>query len=494
MSLPSVRTGSGALGVALVVVLIAAVPILAGDAVPADSLAGTWQGTLEAGAARLRVVLHVERGEDGAYAGTLDSIDQGATGLELADIRLEGREVSFALPAARASYRGTLAEDGASIAGTWSQGGMELPLAFERTDAPPTLDRPQEPKGPLPYAAEEVTIASVPGVTLAGTLTIPAGEGPHPAVVLISGSGPQDRDETVFGHRPFLVLADALTRRGVAVLRYDDRGAGKSTGDHASATSEDFARDAEAAFDFVRNHEGIDPKRVGLVGHSEGGLIAPMVAARRADVAFVVLLAGPGVPGAEILVEQSARITLAATGSAELAAKNRAFQREILDYVLSLGETPHDEAVDELTRRLTARLASLSAEERRALGLPEADDSAGERVRAAARAQAEQLLSPWFRFFLAYDPAPALRSLHCPVLAVIGSKDLQVPPDQNLPALAAALAAAPTDDWTVAQLPGLNHLFQPAATGAPGEYGQIEQTIAPAALERIGAWIAVRAE
>lgn len=477
------RRGTGLL-LALVVALL---PAIAGEQ---DPLAGLWQGTLEVGGARLRLVLHLERDESGGYTGTMDSLDQGATGLPLAEIRLEDRQVSFALPVAAATFHGRLSEDGRRIDGTWSQGGLELALSFVRTETAPVLSRPQEPHAPFPYRVEEVRFESAPGVTLAGTLTTPERPGPHPAVVLISGSGPQDRDETVFGHRPFLVLADHLTRRGLAVLRFDDRGVGKSSGDFGTATSEDFARDVAAAVSFLEAREEIDPARIGLLGHSEGGIIAPMVARDRDDVAFVVLLAGTGVSGADLLVEQSARLLEAAGADPASVDEARAFQRQVVDLVLSAPGETEGSARDRLVELLLRRFRTLSEEERGALGLPRAAEQREAALRRFAERQAEQLLSPWFRFFLRYDPAPALRALRCPVLALGGSKDLQVPPDQNLPRIAEALAAAPTEDWTVAELPGLNHLFQTADTGSPQEYARIEQTFAPEALDRIAAWIA----
>ncbi|RMG46776.1 MAG: alpha/beta hydrolase [Acidobacteria bacterium] len=485
---PPMGTGTVKLVFAAAAILVAPAPAIAGGE-PAADLAGTWSGALDVGGVRLRLVLHLERTPEGGYTGTMDSLDQGANGLELAAVTLDGSEFSFTVPVASARYEGRLSEDARRIEGRWLQSGLELPLAFERSEEPPKLSRPQEPRPPYPYRTADVRFPSSEGVTLAGTLTLPPGEGPHPAAVLLSGSGPQDRDETVFGHRPFLVLSDALTRRGIAVLRFDDRGVGASTGDFAAATSEDFARDAAAAVAFLRGQKTIDPARIGLVGHSEGALVAAMTAAEREDVAFVVLIAGPGVTGADLLVEQTARLAAAAGAAPEEVDKARAFEREAVDLVLGARGTDAAAARERLASLLAERLAEMPPDQRRAMGLPEHGATEGA-IRRFAEAQAAQLFSPWFRFFLAYDPASDLKKIRCPVLAVSGELDLQVPPDQNLPAIAAALAEAPADDWTVAQLPGLNHLLQTAATGSPAEYSRIEETISPTALDVIGGWIA----
>jgi pimeloyl-ACP methyl ester carboxylesterase len=264
------------------------------------------------------------------------------------------------------------------------------------------------------------------------------------------------------GHKPFLVLSDYLTRRGIAVLRVDDRGIGKSTGDFATATTADFATDVEAGIAFLKTRAEVDPKRIGLIGHSEGAIIAPMVAARNKDVAFLVMLAGSGVPGDQIIAEQTRLLALAAGAPAAAADQGAEAERKMLALAVKEKHSP----------TLAADLrASLKGQ------LP------ADQIDAAVR----QLTSPWFLYFISYDPAPALRQLRCPVLVLNGSKDLQVPPAQNLPAIRAALA----DDKQaqIVELPGLNHLFQTAQTGAPAEYAKIEETMAPVALQTIAAWV-----
>jgi uncharacterized protein len=284
-------------------------------------------------------------------------------------------------------------------------------------------------------------------------------------VVLITGSGPQNRDEELMGHKPFLVLADHLTRQGIAVLRYDDRGVGKSTGSFASATSEDFAGDAWAAWQKLSTRPDIDPKRIGLLGHSEGGLIAPMLAAAHPEIAFVVMLAGPGVTGEQIMLAQSAAIMKASGAPQAAIDANVSIQKQV--FAILREETS--------TARIVERLGAIP------VGTKE-----------ASAALVKQSSSPWLRFFAFYDPAPALAKVRCPVLALGGALDLQVLPDQNLPAIESTLKQGGNTDVTVVRMPGLNHLFQSAKTGLPAEYAQIEETMAPAALETITTWIRKR--
>lgn len=327
--------------------------------------------------------------------------------------------------------------------------------------------RPQTPKPPFPYRTEEVVVQSAPGVRLAGTLTLPQGKGPFPAAVMITGSGAQDRDETILGHKPFAVIADRLTRDGIAVLRVDDRGFAGSTGDFASATDDDFAVDAASNVAFLRSRPDIDPARIGLIGHSEGGLVAPKVAAKDTKIAFIVLMAGPGVPLSEVLKLQRAKLAPAMGQNPEQIRR----LQDLLDHVDAAMRGAKDEA-EANSRAVTV----IKAE-------------GGDLVRqpGAAESLAAQLSSGWMRDLVDYDPAPTLAKVRCPILALNGSKDGQVPPEQNLPAIRAATRANP--DVTIVELPGLNHLFQTANTGAVGEYADIEETIAPIALDTMSAWI-----
>jgi uncharacterized protein len=440
--------------------------------------AGDWLGTLNAGGASLRIVFHIEIAGGGGFTSSLDSPDQGAFGIPVNQTTYEAGVLTLALPPLGAAFEGRLDETGATLEGTWSQGGGSLPLVLERTEAVPVLNRPQEPRAPFPYRSEEVSIITpATGVTLAGTLTLPEGNGPHPAVILISGSGSQNRDEELMGHKPFLVLADYLTRQGIAVLRYDDRGVGGSTGDFGAATSIDFAGDARAAVGFLAGHPAIDSGAIGLIGHSEGGLIAPMVAVDEPRVAFIVMLAGPGLRGDEILMLQSEAILRASSVDAGVITKTGAFNRAIYDLVLE------EKDPSRLSERLGAfydrQLETLTEAERAAMGL-----SAEARDPLIA-----QMASPWMRTFITYDPAPTLARLTIPTLSLIGANDLQVPATPNTDAIEAAFRLGGNTRGKTVILPGLNHLFQTSTTGAPSEYSQIEETMAPAALEIVSTWI-----
>ena len=356
------------------------------------------------------------------------------------------------------------------IDGVWTQNGGSMPLVLKRGANAVAVEtkRPQNPVKPYPYREEDVTYDNTAAhITLAATLTTPAGPGPFPAVLLITGSGPQDRDESLAGHRPFLVLADYLTRRGMAVLRVDDRGVAKSGGNFASATTADFATDAEAGVAYLRTRREVDAKKIGLIGHSEGGMIAPMVAARNTAVAFIVLMAGPGVPGEDILLAQNTLLAQAAGVPEEQITQNTA----LLKGVFEILKEEKDEA--RLQTRLRERLTGTMPPE-------------------MISVQIRTLTSPWYRYFVAYDPAPALKRLTCPVLAINGERDMQVPPKLNLPAIRSALEASGNKNVEVTELPGLNHLFQTAKTGAPNEYAQIEETMSPVALDTIARWILKR--
>ena len=436
-------------------------------AAQAQNIVGDWQGTLKAGPTELRLVLHVVKGDDGGFKATLDSVDQGANGIPVTTVSLKDSNLNFTVAAVRGFYEGKVNPDGMIIDGTWSQNGASLPLVLKRVKNVAELQqrRPQNPVKPYPYREEDVAYKNdAAGITLAATLTIPPGKGPFPAVLLITGSGPQDRDESLMGHRPFLVLADYLTRRGVIVLRADDRGVGKSGGNFAEATTADFAIDAEAGVAYLKTRPEADPRKIGLIGHSEGGVIAPMVAARNPAVAFIVMMASTGVPGDEVVAAQGMLISQAGGMSREQAEKNAAEEREILTLV----KQEKSDAV--LEKKLRERLA-------------------GKVPQAQIGMQIKVMSAPWFRYFIAYDPAIALKQVTCPVLAINGEKDLQAPPKQNVPAIRNALEAAGNKHFEVEELPGLNHLFQTAKTGAPSEYGQIEETMSPVALERIARWV-----
>lgn len=447
---------------------------------PGEGLAGHWQGALKPNPAiELRLALEIKRNASGAYEGAMVSLDQGHARIPISTLADTSGAVVMKVASIGATYAGQLSADGSEFTGEWQQAGQKLPLSFQRVAQAPRLHRPQEPQKPYPYAEEEVTMENpAAGIKLAGTLTLPGGPGPHSAVVLLTGSGPQDRDEAIMGHRPFFVLADHLTRAGLAVLRYDDRGVGKSSGDFAQATHPDFVEDALAAVAWLKARKEIDPRRIGLLGHSEGGIVAPLAAVKRpADIAFIVLLAGVGVPVDELLIRQGMDLARVMGASEDLIAKSTAAQRELFSL---LKQATDSAAAEKLVRELTTKqLAEYTPEQRKAMGLSE----------AMIESQSKVAASPWFRQLLAYDPRPTLRRVQCPVLALNGGKDLQVAALENLAAIREAVTAGGNPRVKIVELPGLNHLFQTCTTGAVSEYGQIEETISPSVLGLVSDWI-----
>lgn len=449
------------------------------------SLREAWIGSIQIGPFEAVLQFRIEATAAGETRAYFDSISEKRTDFE-ATWRIEGEELSFDVADVGATYRGRLNAARTQAEGRFSQGGRERALTLERRTRvyQPAFSwetRPQRPVAPFPYSTHEVKIDNErDGLTLAGTLTIPEGAGRHPAVVLISGSGPQDRDESLMEHKPFLVLADYLTRRGIAVLRYDDRGTAASSGDFSSATTADFARDAAAAVDFLRGHPRIDPARIGLVGHSEGGLVAPLVAAERNDVALVVLLAAPGVQGATIVREQSVSIARA-EGASEVTLR---LQQAVMNAVVTVveGAAPDADLPSEI-QRAVAELVATRPEDQRAIASAE---------RAEFLGQLPTYTNAWFRYFVRHDPRAVLKRVHCPVLAVAGSKDVQVAPTSNLAEIERALAQGGNTDHQIVELSGLNHMFQACESGAVSQFISIPETFNPVALETIERWISKR--
>jgi pimeloyl-ACP methyl ester carboxylesterase len=434
---------------------------------------GYWVGTL---ADKVRLIVKVARDKDGAWTGDLDSPDEKLHGLPLSKVEFKDKMLAFELKLTKAVFEGKLNGKGTEIAGAWKQRGAELPLTFKR------LSRPQEPKKPYPYVEEEVVFENVAAkVRLAGTLTVPAGKGPFPAVVLITGSGPQDRDETILHHKPFLVLADYLTRQGIAVLRYDDRGVAKSTGEFSKATTADFAEDTSAAVALLKSHKAIRADKIGLIGHSEGGVIAPMVAVKNPHVAFIVLLAGTGFTGEEIALQQI-KLLHDALGMPEA---KRTWTMKLQKAITTIIKEEKDDAT--LAKKVDAAVQVAFKQ------MPDLD----KKDLAAVQQSIAQQLNPkgltWVRFWFAHDPRAVLVKVKCPVLALNGAKDSQVIPE-NLKEIAKALKTGGNQDVTVKELAGLNHLFQTCRTGALSEYLEIEETFAPAVLDLIASWIKKRTE
>jgi pimeloyl-ACP methyl ester carboxylesterase len=453
----------------------APVPVPPAASVPtAAIIVGDWHGMLWSRSGQpIPIVVHVA-GEPGYRTATFDSPSQKAFGVPITAVAEDGAHYRFVIALIDARFDATLAADGRSLGGTWSHGEGTQALNLARSQPGEASDtvppRPQTPRPPFPYRAEEVGYDNVAGKAhLAGTLTLPIGHGAFPAVLLITGSGQEDRDETIFGHRPFAIWADVLTRRGIAVLRVDDRRMGGSTGEVRSATSADFAGDVAAGVAFLRSRGDIDPHRIALMGHSEGGLIAPLVASRDRAIAFIVLLAGPGLPGEEVMLEQKRLMERAAGVPAATVERANATMRGLYDAVK---DAPDQTAAD----------AALDAAWRRIAPTPDAPLPDGLRM----------IASPWMRWFARTDPRPILAQVDCPVLAVGGSLDLQVAAATNLAAIRAALHAH--RDATVVELPGLNHLLQTARTGQVAEYARIEESIAPSAIGIVSDWIVAHAK
>lgn len=424
----------------------------------------------------LEMSLGVAEGNEGTYL-LLTVPTQGTQDIPLKATFMQGGMLFAELPQAGLSFEVKENKDQSKLTGVMHQ-GLEFLIDFIRVEELSTLIRPQEPKAPFPYTEREVTVLHPDNFLLQGTLTIPEGKGPFPCAVMISGSGQQDRDETMMGHKPFLVIADYLSRIGIAVLRYDDRGIGGSVmedyGLLRNATSVDFATDAALMVHAARLHPEIDARRVGVIGHSEGGLIGPMVAVEDSALAFVVMLAGPGVSGDEILLLQQSLILESAGATEEQIDR-------LKNASLSMYELMEAGAIDEEVVDLMLELVIVQTEIQ---GIT-LDDAALEEVMEDGM---EQMYSPWMQYFLFYDPAPTLTEVDCPILAMNGTLDLQVDANQNLPAIATAVEEA-GGDLTIVELENLNHLFQPATTGAISEYGQIEITFDQEALGVMGAWL-----
>jgi uncharacterized protein len=436
----------------------------------AQSFSGLWYGMLKVGGSQLRLTMDVSQ-TDAGYSGKLISVDQGNTQLPFEWFKTDGNNIHLKTTIANIEYKGTLKDE--TITGVFVQGGQAIPLNFSREKLEkfrPT--RPQEPKPPFPYKSEDITFTNTrDNISLAGTLTMPSEGTGFPVVVLISGSGPQNRNEELMDHKPFLVLADHLTRNGIAVLRYDDRGVAQSKGDFAAATSADFANDAEAAVAYLKTRKEINPKKIGLIGHSEGGLIAPMVAARNKDVGFIVLMAGPGVPGKDVILLQIELLNKAAGMPASDIEKQVKQTRDAIDILSMQGDS-------------AVMMSAYWAYAKRSY--TELPDSVRKMVSAEQYAkQFSTMTTPWFRYFLSYDPATSLEKVKVPVLALNGTKDLQVWAPQNLPAVEKALKKGGNKKYLIKELPNLNHLFQEAGTGSAAEYSIIQQTLSPLLLDEI---------
>jgi pimeloyl-ACP methyl ester carboxylesterase len=433
---------------------------------------GSWKGKLKIGSNALTLVFHVEE-KNNQLTAKMDSPDQAAFGIPADKVSEKEGVINIEIKAARIIYSGKL-QGKDSILGIFKQGNQELPLILIRVtgEIQTKLNRPQEPKAPFPYSVKEVKIKNKKdGNTLSGTLTVPEGKGPFPAVILVSGSGPQNRDEEIMGHKPFWVIADYLSRNGVAVLRYDDRGTAKSTGDFSKATTFDLSTDAEAVFEFLRKQKKISPQEVGIIGHSEGGMIAPMVASRNSNVSFIVLLAGPGIPIDQLLEIQVKKVSEAEGEKVQehdLELSRKFFEIVKSEQDLTIARKKMELEVDDF-------LSKHSAEEN-----PEYKQ---------LFSSIDVYLTPWFRYFIQFNPKDYLSKTSCRVLAINGEKDVQVTAPENLKAIEQILKENGNQSIEIHSIPKLNHLFQHTETGAVSEYATLEETFSVEVLTIISTFI-----
>lgn len=455
------------------------IAILASIAVTAQDITGQWNSVLKVQGTQFRLVFNVSKTDDG-YSATMDSPDQNAKGIPVTKTTFENSKIKFDIANAGIEYNGELKDD--EIVGIFKQNGHGFPMNLSRkVIEKQILKRPQEPQKPYPYYSEEVTFQNnAAHINLAGTLTLPKKSGTFPAVILISGSGPQNRNEELLGHKPFLVIADYLTKNGIAVLRCDDRGVGQSKGNFKTATSADFATDVESAVAYLKTRKEIN--KIGLIGHSEGGLIAPMVANKSTDVAFIVLLAAPGIQGDQILLLQQKLIGKAAGMSDADLQKNELISRKTYAIVNK------SNSLEQLNTDLSNYLKTVLKDN------PKNEKPTAMSDDEFVKLQVSQIATPWMHYFITYNPAPALEKIKCPVLALNGEKDLQVPANENIEAIKKALAKAGNTNVTTKIFPNLNHLFQESKTGVPTEYATIEQTFSPLVLDEITKWINTQAK
>ena len=435
-----------------------------------QDISGAWNGKLSLPTGSLTICFNLQKTEQG-YTSTCDSPDQGVKGIPTESTLFNDSVLTIQIPNIHASYKGKLGADN-KIYGNFTQ-GIPLKLDLEKGESA-KMNRPQEPQPPFPYKVEDITIENPQaGITLAGTLTLPEQGSKFPAVVLVTGSGPQNRDEEIMGHKPFLVIADYLTRNGIAVLRCDDRGVGKSKGVYASATNEDFASDAEAAFQYLKSRKEINSKQIGIIGHSAGGTIAFMLAARNKEVAFIVSLAGATIQGDSLILKQSEMISKS-SGMPDAAWE---LTKPVLRTRYAL--LTQDKSTEEIRKELYANVAQT-------LSPGQLQDP---NVMKQAEAQMNSMLSPWYLHFMRYDPTSDLKKTKCPVLALNGEKDLQVDADMNLGAVEQWVKSNGNKQVTTKEYPGLNHLFQACKTCTISEYGQLEETISPEVLKDMSDWI-----
>jgi len=459
----------------------------------AQPIIGNWEGALDANGTELTVVFHITKDSTGKPVGSFDSPKQMAYGLKCSRISLAGDSVFIEMKAFGAKYSGLLGADKKTLTGNWWQGGMTLPLKLVKTGdvaVVTEMKRPQTPKPPFAYHTEEVSYSNADNsVQFGGTFTRPSlwadkvKEMKYPVALLITGSGQQDRDETLFEHKPFAVIADHLAKQGIATLRVDDREKGKTTGRFMTSTTLDFAKDVEAGIEYLKTRKDIDIRNIGLIGHSEGGMIAPMVASKRKDVKFIVLLAGPGVPIIDLMEQQTIEIALSTGVDTAAMEKFRPLYKNIMR--LAINENDPATAAKKITDVFTVwQNKTDSATVKITTGVTDSTS-----LYQFAASIIKQVQQPWYSYFIRFNPKNYLSNVRCAVLALNGDKDVQVAAAPNLEAIRSIMTQKMVRTFKVQSLPGLNHLFQHCKTCTPQEYAQLEETFSPEALQLISNWI-----
>ncbi|MCX6538772.1 MAG: alpha/beta fold hydrolase [Acidobacteria bacterium] len=458
----------------------------AGRAMAQPGVAGRWEGNISILGTQLGIV--VVLAADGTnYKATIDIPQQGARGLPLIHVRVEGTKIHFELMGGPGLAVFDGEQRGDTISGTFQQATVAGTFDLMRgaaAAAARAAAAQAAPAVPPPYKEEEVTFKAG-SVTRACTLTLPVSSKPSPAVVMITGSGAQNRDEEILGFKVFQVIADHLTRHGVAVLRCDDRGVGGSTGSTSQSTSADFADDTLAGVKYLQARAEIDKTRIGLMGHSEGGLVAPMLAARVSDIAFIILMSGPGLPGEQIMLAQSELVGRAAGRTDEQVRRNQEIQRKMFASVRS--GTGWDEVEAMIRSEMNAGIAAMPEAQRKAIGESE------KFVEAQVKGQLDGVRTPWFKFFLEFDPATVLDKVKCPTLAIFAEHDVQVAAGPNRAAMEKAFARGGLKNYRIEVFPRANHLYQDSPTGSVIEYGMLKKEFVPGFLDLISTWIGEQA-
>jgi len=440
-----------------------------------ENIIGDWNGVLSLGGQQLSLIIHLEK-VGTTYSGSMDSPDQKAFGIKADKVVFEKDTLDFIISKIGLRFKGFWADT--TISGEFTQGYFKAPLQLSRRKVEKkVVVKPQEPQAPFPYLEEEVVFHHVnANFDMAGTLTLPKGDGVFPLILLISGSGPQDRNEEILGHKPFLIIADYLTKKGYAVFRYDDRGTAKSGGEFEGATSPDFASDAASALAYLKTRKDIDTTKIALAGHSEGAMLAAMIAANDSSINAIIMLAGPGIPGDQLLLMQQELIATVNKVSPDEIKENTIINRSLFELINKSNDIESATiTVEKKLKKISKKLSKIALE---------AYGGKTEFVSQNLRAY----INPWMYYFLRYDPAVDLKNIKCNVLALNGNKDLQVPSKINLAAIELNINN-PGKIKQVIEMPNLNHLFQNCLTGNITEYGEIQETISPEVLEKINEFL-----